>query len=239
MSSIVGHVAALTRFPVKSMAGEPLTQAEVDWQGIEGDRQHAFVRAANGSRFPWLTARQVPAMALYVARYADPANPKRSAVEVRTPDGAVQPLHDPQLLARLGEAAGEPAALIQIGNGVYDSMPISIQTSGGHRALEAAHGAAIDPRRFRINIAIESEMAPELWQGMRLAFGDDADGAVLQGADPIDRCVFVTIDPDTGAKDPTILRTLARSFANRYGLYTAIARPGMIRLGDAIRVLPA
>lgn len=52
MTRIVGHVRALNRFPVKSMAGERLDMAELDWQGIEGDRQYAFVRAANGTRFP-------------------------------------------------------------------------------------------------------------------------------------------------------------------------------------------
>jgi uncharacterized protein len=237
MSRIVGHVAQLNRYPVKSMAGERLMLAEVDWQGIEGDRQYAFVRSANGTRFPWLTAREVPAMVLHKASFADPGNPKRSAVLVETPDGSVCSLHDPLLRAHLETAAGEPAHLIQVARGLYDSMPISIQTSGGHARVEAAHGCALDSARFRANVMIESDLATSDWQGLRLAFGGDEDGAVVQCADPIARCVLVTIDPETGAKEPRVLRTVAQAFGNAYGLYATPARPGLIRLGDPVRVL--
>lgn len=238
MTIIVGHVSALARFPVKSMAGEALSTAEMDWQGIEGDRQYAFVRGGNGTRFPWLTAREVPGMVLHRARFADPATPKTSAIEIEAPDGGVRSLHDAGLLAHLAEAAREPVSLIQVARGIYDSMPISLQTSGGHRLLESAHGGRVDPRRFRINVTIESEALPEQWQGLRLAFGDPGtDGAIVQCADPIQRCVLVTIDPDSGAKDPTILRTVAQRFAACYGLYSAPARPGLIRLGDPVRLL--
>jgi uncharacterized protein YcbX len=237
MTRIVGHVSALNRFPVKSMAGERLAMAELDWQGIEGDRQYAFVRAANGTRFPWLTAREVPAMVLHHARFADPARPKRSAVMVETPDGATLSLHDPMLKAHLEEAAGEPAALIQVARGCYDSMPVSIQSSAGHVALEAAHGGMLDIDRFRINVIVESDLPATLWQGRRLAFGDEEDGAVVQCADPIARCVIVTIDPATGAKEPRVLRTVAQAFGNSYGVYSSPTRPGLIRIGDPVRLV--
>lgn len=237
MTRIIGHVSALNRFPVKSMAGEALTLAEIDWQGIEGDRQYAFHYRNNGTRFPWMTAREVPAMLLHRARFADPSRPKTSAVTVETPDGALVPLHDAGLHAHLEAAAGEPIGLIQVARGIYDAMPVSIQTSAGHARLEAAHGCTLDPRRFRINVTIESELDPGDFQGMRLAFGAEPDGAMLHCADPIPRCVLVTIDPDTAAKDATILRTVARQFGNAYGIYAGPARPGLIRLGDPVRVL--
>ena len=237
MTRIVGHVSALRRYPVKSMAGERLTVAEVDWQGIEGDRQYAFVRKANGTRFPWLTAREVPAMVLHQARFADPGAPRTSAVVVDTPDGAAMSLHDELLHAHLEAAAGEPIGLIQVARGIYDSMPISIQTHAGHAALEAAHGTKLDPRRFRANVLIESELPPSEWQGLRLAFGAAEDGAMLQCADPIPRCAIVTIDPDTGAREPRVLRTVAQAFGNAYGIYASPARPGLIRVGDAVRIV--
>lgn len=237
MTRIVGHVSALNRFPVKSMAGERLAVAELDWQGIEGDRQYAFVRAANGTRFPWLTAREVPAMLLHHARFEDPTRPKTSAVQVDTPDGATLSLHDPLLKAHLEMAAGEPASLIQVARGCYDSMPVSIQSSAGHGALEAAHGQTLAIDRFRINVIVESDLPASQWQGRQLAFGDEADGAVVQCADPIARCVIVTIDPVTGAKEPRVLRTVAQGFANTYGIYAGPARPGLIRIGDPVRLV--
>lgn len=236
MTRIVGHVAALNRFPVKSMAGETLSVAELDWQGIEGDRQYAFVRKANGTRFPWLTAREVPALVLHRAAFVDPGAPKISAVLVETPDGAAVSLHDPLLHGRLEAAAGEPVALIQVARGIYDSMPISIVTTASHAGVEAAHGGALDPRRFRSNLVIESELPVNAWQGLRLAFGD-GEGAVVQMADPIPRCAMITLDPDTAAKDARILRTVAQRFGNAYGVYATPARPGLIRAGDPVRVL--
>ena len=237
MTRIVGHVSALNRFPVKSMAGERLSVAELDWQGIEGDRQYAFVRAANRSRFPWFTAREVPEMVLHRARFEDPAKPKTSAVTVEMPDGATLTLQDPALKAQLEAAAGEPATLIQVARGCYDSMPVSIQTSTGHAALEAEHGETLAMDRFRINVMVESDLPASEWRGKRLAFGDAADGAVVQCADSIQRCVIVTIDPVTGAKAPRVLRTVAQAFGNNYGIYAGPARPGLIRIGDAVRVV--
>ncbi|MGK6355146.1 MOSC domain-containing protein [Sphingomonas sp. DT-207] len=237
MGQIIGRVAALNRFPVKSMAGESLAVAEVDWQGVEGDRQYAFVRSANGSRFPWFTGREVPAMLLHRARFADPGAPKTSTVIVETPDGASLSLQDPILRAQLEAAAGEPAGLMQVARGIYDSMPISIATTASHAQVEAEHGARLDPRRFRANIVVESDLTTKQWQGLRLAFGEAHDGALVQCADPIARCVMITIDPDTGAKDPRVLRTVAQRFGNHYGLYATPARPGLIRVGDAVRVV--
>ena len=156
---------------------------------------------------------------------------------VETPDGAHVSLHDPLLLAHLETAAGAPAALMQVARGIYDSMPISIQTSAGHARLEAAHGSMLDPRRFRTNVTIESELDPGELQGLRLAFGSEEDGAAVQCADPIPRCMMITIDPDTAAKDAAILRTVAQRFGNAYGIYAGPARPGLIKLGDPVRLI--
>ncbi|MFN2464119.1 MAG: MOSC N-terminal beta barrel domain-containing protein, partial [Candidatus Dormibacteria bacterium] len=57
-SRAVGRVAALWRYPVKSMAGEALAVADVSWHGLAGDRRWAFIREGQErSGFPWLTIR--------------------------------------------------------------------------------------------------------------------------------------------------------------------------------------
>ena len=56
---LVGRVAAVLCYPVKSMAAEPVEDVDVSWHGLSGDRRWAFVRPdlpSNG--FPWLTLRQ-------------------------------------------------------------------------------------------------------------------------------------------------------------------------------------
>src|SRR6476661_6732035 len=94
-------VAALFRFPVKSMDGEELDRATVYWHGLEGDRRQVFVKTGDLSSFPWLTARDVPGMLRYAAYLVDPASPRQSAVRVRTPDGADLAVEDDGLRAAL------------------------------------------------------------------------------------------------------------------------------------------
>jgi uncharacterized protein YcbX len=73
----IGTVKAINRFPVKSFGGESLQSAELKWSGIDGDRQYAFHKTADGSRFPWLTGRAVSPVVTIAAlsrqpRHSDP-----------------------------------------------------------------------------------------------------------------------------------------------------------------------
>lgn len=235
MGEIIGTVAALNRFPVKSMAGEPLEIAEIDWQGVEGDRQYAFYYRESGSRFPWLTGRDISELVLHSARFADPQVPKTARVEVTAPDGWRGHVDEAVLLERLSAAAGAPVGLLQLAIGAYDSMPVSVVTTAAHHWVETAHGGALDMRRFRANVVIESDHSQMEWAGKRIAFGDD--GAELLITDGIPRCAMVTIDPDNAARDPSILRTIAQQFGNVYGAYAAPARKGFARVGDAVRLV--
>jgi uncharacterized protein YcbX len=234
---IVGTVAELRRFPVKSMMGEPREALDLRWGGVHGDRQYAFLRSANRSRFPWLTGREVPGLLLHRPAYRDPDDPRTSPVEVTLPDGRTLPVDAPELRAALEEAAGEPVALMQLGRGAFDAMPVSLASRAGLAAIEAAHGGPIDRRRFRLNLLIDSPEPESAWAGAALAFGDDPEGPLLAIAAGIPRCAMVTLDPDTAARDPKVLRTVAQSCGNIAGLYASTARPGLIRAGDVVRVI--
>lgn len=235
----VGGVEALWRFPVKSMAGERLETAELRWTGIRGDRQYAFHRAHDRTRFPWATARHCPAFVLHRARYADPADPKHSAVTVETPDGRLFALDDPALQAALSAAFGEDVRLIQLGRGAFDAMPVSVVTTATHAAIDAAAGRAVDPRRFRANIVVRPTegMTEADWHGRILVFGDAPDAPRLLISEPISRCAFITVDPDSAEKDLAILRLVAQQFANRVGVYAATATPGTLRIGAPVFVV--
>jgi uncharacterized protein len=232
MSVVVGKVIEITRYPVKSMAGEPMSAAQIDWQGIEGDRQYCLYRTADKGRFPWLSGRDFSKLVTYRARFRDPADPRASPVDVLTPGGSSLALDDPGLLAEIGEGAGRALGLIQSGRGLADAMPASIISTATHAALGEAHGAALDRRRFRANILIESDVRESEWLGRRLRFGAAPDGAQLLVADAIPRCALITIDPDSGERDPAVMRTVAREFGNLIGVYAMPARPGIVRLGD-------
>ncbi|HYN26355.1 MAG TPA: MOSC N-terminal beta barrel domain-containing protein, partial [Pyrinomonadaceae bacterium] len=47
-SEIVGSVAGLWRFPVKSMRGERIEQVELTGRGLVGDRAYALIDADTG-----------------------------------------------------------------------------------------------------------------------------------------------------------------------------------------------
>jgi uncharacterized protein YcbX len=235
MGPLIGHVAAMARYPVKSMGGEAVSEAEIGWAGIVGDRQWAFVAQGRNSRFPWFTGRDHSDLVRYRAAYEDGAAPRTSDVRVTAPDGWQGSIRDPALLRRIEEESESAVSLLQLGRGAFDAMPISIVSIGGHAQVEQAHGTAVDARRFRINLIVETDIPMRVWAGRRLQIGD-ADGPELAVTAPIERCVMITIDPDTGKRDPWLMRTVAQQFENHYGVYANVVRPGLMRQGDPIRL---
>ncbi len=61
----IGHVEAIFRYPVKSMAGERLEEAQLGWHGLYRDRRMAFRRIDDRGGFPWLTASRLPDLLLF------------------------------------------------------------------------------------------------------------------------------------------------------------------------------
>lgn len=233
---LIGIVTAVHRYPVKSLRGESMPSANLRLTGIEGDRQYAFLRANNTSRFPWLTGREVSALVTYTARYVEPDNPRQSKVWVATENGEYD-IHDPDLLARLSREAGEEIRVLQVGRGTFDSMPVSVLSTATLDQVSAECGQALDARRFRANIVIEPEKggAREMdWIGKTLVFGKAGSPARLRVVAPIDRCVMVTIDPDSAMRDPKILRHVAQSFNNEIAAHCTVDGIGKIEVGEQV-----
>jgi len=97
-----GVLADLARWPVKSLGGERLAAARLDWRGLAGDRAHALLDRREGREGRWLTIRQAPRLLAWSAAYReapddrlDPADPPPPTL--RAPDGTVWPWHDPGL----------------------------------------------------------------------------------------------------------------------------------------------
>lgn len=233
----VGTVKVINRFPVKSFGGESLLSAALKWSGLDGDRQYAFHKVADGSRFPWLTGRAVSTVVTYAVRFVEADNPRKSAVRVLAA-GREYDLRDEALRRHLSEAIGEEVRLIQIGRGIFDTMPVSVMATATPKLVEAAAGVPIDPRRFRANLIIQTpdgEAARETdWVGGTLVFGEGPNAAKLLVSAPIDRCVMTTIDPDTGERNPAILRTVVEKFGNFIASRCSPAALGTIAIGDRV-----
>ncbi len=92
----VGRVVGLWRYPVKSMAPEPLNEVEVSWHELRRRSSLAFVRnGVANSGFPWLTLRERGDLNHYHPSFVDPAQPDKSKTTVRTPSGVVSRRHRP------------------------------------------------------------------------------------------------------------------------------------------------
>jgi uncharacterized protein YcbX len=224
----------LWRYPVKSMAAEALSQAQVGWHGIAGDRRWAFVRPRmERSGFPWLTLREVADMRQFTPRFADPAEPDKSRTLVRTPEDDEYEVTDAALAARLGEGV----RVIKQDVGVFDALPLSLITTSTVDGIAALSERSLGPARFRPNLLVAAapgeEFPEDTWIGATLRIGNEMRMRV-DVRDP--RCVITTMDPDTGVRDPRVLREIARRRGNCAGVYGTTVTPGPIAVGNAVMI---
>jgi uncharacterized protein YcbX len=228
-----GRIVGVLRYPVKSMAGEPLRDADVGWHGLAGDRRWAFIRPGlERSNFPWLTIRERPELHHYRPGFADPDRPETSATVVRTPTGEELDIADAALAAELGEGV----RLIKQNRGVFDIAPLSLITTQTIAALGALVGRELDARRFRPNLLVEATgeepFQEDGWVGATLAIG----GVAMRVDQRDQRCVMINVDPATTERDPEILRAVAREREACLGVYGSVVRPGRVAVGDAVTV---
>lgn len=232
-SRALGRVAALYRYPVKSMAAEPLESAEVSWHGIAGDRRWAFVRPGlERSNFPWLTIRERSELWGYRPRFADPAQPDASAVLVTTPAGDELDVSDPRLAAQLGDGV----RVMKQNRGTFDAAPLSLTTTGSVAALSAMVEAPLDPLRFRPNLLVDAAggepFREDDWVGHTIRVGEMAFRVDQRDA----RCVMVNVDPTTHARDPRVLKAIAQRREACLGVYGSTVTPGVVSVGDLVTI---
>jgi len=230
----VGRVVGLWRYPVKSMAGEPLAEIDVSWHGFAGDRRWAFIReGVTQSGFPWLTLRERGDMSHYLPSFVDAADPDHSPVIVRSPSGAAYDVMDTALASELHPSG---ARVIKQNRGVFDTFPLSVITTQSIAWLGDQVDARLDVRRFRPNILIEavapSPFIEDGWVGRALRVG----GMTLRVDKRDSRCAVITIDPLSTERNPAILRTVAQNRGNCIGVYGTTVQPGRISVHDPVFV---
>ena len=231
----VGRVAALWRYPVKSMAAEALDEVEISWQGLAGDRRWAFIQAGmERSGFPWLTIRERAEMWRYRPRFVDPDRPNASPTVVRTPTGEELDVVDPALAAQLAPGA----RVIKQNRGVFDAMPLSLITTATVARIGTLVDAKLDALRFRPNLLIQTNGEPafseDAWVGAVLRIG-----ALRMRVDQRDeRCVIVNVDPASGDREHAVLRAIARERQAGLGVYGTTVEPGRVAVDDSVRLEP-
>jgi uncharacterized protein len=232
--SAVGRVAALFRYPVKSMAAELLQQIDVSWHGVAGDRRWAFVQEGLvRSNFPWLTIRERSDMWHYRPEFVQPDRPEASRTIVHTPGGRELDVVDPALAEELGGGI----RVIKQNRGVFDTMPLSLLTTQSVAALESMVGRELAVQRFRPNLLVDGadsmSFAEDGWVGSQLRIGE----LVMRVDQRDERCVMVNVDPVSTERDASVLRAIARSRGACLGVYGSIVTPGRVAVGDAVEVV--
>ena len=240
----IGRVREITRYPVKSMAGVATESAMLGWHGLDGDRRFAFRRIGEDKGFPWLSASKLPELVLFQPVGLDKSTGEPLPTHVRTPGGSQLELRSAKLISEISERLRSAVELMQLKHGIFDEAPISVISLAtidgiGH---EAGMGGALDRRRFRMNIVLETgshePFLEDDWIGSTLMFGDsDATGPAVHVTMPDLRCVMVNLDPGTAAKDARIMKTVARLNQNNAGVYATVVRTGVIRVGDRVRLV--
>lgn len=222
------RITHLWRYPVKSLAGEPLTDTVVDRGGIPFDRRYMIVDGEATRKGNPLTARLVADLLAYRATVTG------EDIRVKAPDGRTFAM-DEAFSSHLQSALSRPisfAAAPAEAKPFHDAHDILVLNEASVRALEGEWGSPVNPLRFRPNIMLGGDdLTPYLeneWIGRRFKAG----GAIFEGAQLDQRCVLTTIDPDTLAKDPRFLRLIVERHDQCFGLYCRVQRAGKIATGD-------
>ena len=238
MAIKVGEVEALFRYPVKSMSGEILEEAELGWHGIDGDRRLAFRRVNDRGGFPWLTASKLPELILFapVRRVADAAG--GLPTHVRTPEGEELALFGQELAAEVGGRYGSPVEMTHLNRGIFDEASVSAITSATVGEIAKLVGHRPDVRRFRPNILISSQPSDPFvedgWVGGVLSFGEGDAAAAIAVTNWDERCSMVNFDPDSRLHTPEVLRAVVREKDNKAGVYGTVIRCGRLALGQPL-----
>jgi MOSC domain-containing protein len=234
----IGHVEAIYRYPVKSMAGERLEDANLGWYGLDGDRRLAFRRMDDRSGMPWLTASKLPDLLLFAPQRCEDSVHGDLPTHVRTPDGRAMPVFGEDLANEVGRRYGAPIQMMQLRHGIFDEASISVIASDTVREIGRLAGRSLDIRRFRPNVVVRllrsGAFQEDEWLSGVLSFGEGNDAPAIAVTMRDERCSMVNLDPDTASPAPEVMKAVVRANQNNAGIYGAVTRIGRLVVGQPI-----
>ena len=203
----LGTLAAIHRYPVKSLRGESLDETVVDPSGLPGDRAQALIVGDGHEREG--------------KRYRGKEN-DRLHLYASVDDAFVE-----------AAARGVPVSIEASEERFFDDAPVSLIVDRWLSGLNKHVGYDVGYERFRPNFFVRAvagfHFTEEDLTGREVALGD----VLLRVRYPIERCVVTTYDQHGGEADPRILRYVAQERGTWMGIYCDVLRAGIVRLGDS------
>jgi uncharacterized protein YcbX len=229
-------VAALWRYPVKSLQGEQVAASDVDRRGLAHDRHWAIVDPATGFT---LTGRRVPEL-LFAAASLD----GDGGVRITLADGT-----NPRTDDDLSDWLGRSVRLVTAGQrgGLYETPVDPEHEDGAWRQWRGPGGAFHDSartqvslvstaslgdwdeRRFRANVVVDAGGEDDL-----VGCTVDVGSAELDIVKRIDRCVVVTRAQPGIERDLDVFRRIARARDTCMGVAAMVSAAGTIAVGDEV-----
>ncbi len=263
------RIAEITVYPIKSTAGIHVDAVQVELPGLRHDRRLMLVDK-NGI---FMTGRRFPMLTEFFTEIVDNALIVRATgredLNLPLPDFAVEQFpvriwRDqvdavkvcPEANAWFSEFLGSECRLVYMPDGskratdpIYsrvgdvvsfaDAYPILLVSDASLADLNNRLDTPVSMQRFRPNLVVSGSEPYEEdnWQRIRIGTVE------FDGVKNCSRCVFTTIDPETGEKHPAAepLKTLMDYRRTGNGAFfgqNLIPRGlGNIKTGDAIEVL--
>jgi uncharacterized protein YcbX len=263
------RLGGLYLYPMKSCAPLPAEAAIVEPRGLAHDRRWMVVdpdgKFITGRELPRLTlvraepapegglSLQAPGMA--PLRVAVPAGDARLPVTVWKSDVLARPC-DAAADAWLSAFLGCPVRLVHMTGDVHrpmtsshaqagdevsfaDAYPLLLVTRAAVDLLNTKLERPVSPLRFRPNLIVDGAPAhaEDGWSRIRVGEVEFEVGKACV------RCVFTTVDPERGARDPDgePLRTLIAYRRGpegvTFGRNLVPRSRGTVRLGDPVEVI--
>ena len=263
------RIAGITVYPIKSTAGIHLDTAQVEWPGLHHDRRLMLVDK-NGV---FITGRRYPMLTQVFTGIVDDALVVRTAgredLHISLPGNEVEQFpvriwRDQVDAVESGSEANAwfsefleiecrlvcmPDTSKRATDPDYsqaddivsfaDAYPVLLISDASLADLNSRLDTPVSMQRFRPNLVVSVSEPYEEDNWQRIRIGD----VEFDGVKNCSRCVFTTIDPDTGEKHPAAepLKTLMAYRRTGNGAFfgqNLIPRGlGNIKIGDAIEVL--
>jgi uncharacterized protein YcbX len=234
----IGHVEAIFRYPVKSMAGERLEDANLGWYGLDGDRRLALRRVDDRSGMPWLTASRLPDLLLFAPQRHNDRAQGDLPTHIRTPDGEEMPVFGEELAKEIERRHGAPVQMMQLRHGIFDETPISVIATDTVQEIGRLVGRSLDVRQFRPNVVVRllrsGPFQEDEWVGGELSFGKGETAATVAVTMRDIRCGMLNLDPDSARPAPEVFKTVVRVNESTAGIYGSVTRVGRLALGQTV-----